>query len=76
VQPAAYTTLAQIRENPTVLVGAFNNDWTYRLVEPLRFHFVPHPDERIVDAQDPKRSWARDRSKPFSDSPDYALVVS
>jgi hypothetical protein len=75
VQPAAYTTLAQIRENPTVLVGAYNNDWAYRLVEPLRFHFAPHPDERILDAREPKRSWARDRSKPFSDSPDYALVA-
>jgi len=75
VQPAAYTTLAQIRENPTVLVGAYNNDWAYRLVEPLRFHFAPHPDERILDAQDSRRSWARDRSKPFSDSPDYALVA-
>jgi len=75
VQAAAYTTLAQIREDPTVLVGAYNNEWTYRLAEPLRFHFAPHPDERIVDAQDPKRSWSRDRSKPFGDSPDYALVA-
>jgi hypothetical protein len=75
VQSAAYTTLAQIRENPTVLVGAYNNQWTYRLAESLRFHFAPHPDERIVDAQDPKRSWSRDPSKPFSNSPDYALVA-
>ena len=75
VQPAAYTTMAQIRENPTVLIGAYNNDWTYRLAEPLRFHFASHPDERIVDAEDPKRSWSRDRSKPFSDSADYAIVA-
>lgn len=75
VQAAAYTTLAQIREDPTVLVGAYNNEWTYRLAESLRFHFAPHPDERIVDAQDPKRSWSRDHSKPFGDSPDYALVA-
>jgi hypothetical protein len=75
VQPAAYTTLADIRENPTVLVGAYNNDWAYRLVEPLRFHFAPHPEERILDALEPRRSWARDRTKPFSDSPDYALVA-
>jgi hypothetical protein len=75
VEPAAYTTLAQIRENPAVLVGAYNNDWSYRLVEPLRFHFTPHPDERIVDTQNPKRFWVRDKSKPFGDTPDYALVV-
>lgn len=75
VQAAANTTMAQIREDPTVLVGAYNNEWTYRLAEPLRFHFAPHPDERIVDAQNPKLSWSRDRSKPFGDSPDYALVA-
>lgn len=75
VQSAASTTLAQIRENPTVLVGAYNNDWTYRMVEPLRFHFSRHPDERILDSQTPGRFWARDRSKPFSETPDYALVA-
>jgi len=75
VQPVAYTTLTQIRENPTVLVGAYNNDWTRRLLEPLRFHFAQHPDERIMDVQNPEHSWARDRSRPFSDGPDYALVA-
>jgi hypothetical protein len=75
VQPASSTTLAQIRENPAVLVGAYNNDWTYRMVNPLRFHFAAHPDERIIDANNPTRSWARDRSKRFTDTPDYALVA-
>ncbi|HMG02213.1 MAG TPA: hypothetical protein VK596_03715 [Edaphobacter sp.] len=75
VQSAASTTLAQIRENPTVLVGAYNNDWTYRMVEPLRFHFTRHPEERILDAQQPGRFWERDHSKPFGETPDYALVA-
>lgn len=75
VQAAAYTTIAQIREDPTILIGAYNNQWTYRLAEPLRFHFSSHPDERIIDAQNSKRFWSRDRSKPFGDSPDYALVA-
>ena len=75
VQPAANTTLAEIRENPTVLVGAYNNDWTYRVVEPLRFHFTPHPDEKIVDSKDPTHFWMRDRSEPFNNGEDYALVV-
>ena len=75
VQPASSTTLAQIRENPAVLVGAYNNDWTYRMVNPLRFHFAAHPDERIIDANNPTRPWARDRSKRFTDTPDYALVA-
>jgi hypothetical protein len=75
VQSAASTTLAQIRENPTVLVGAYNNDWAYRMTEPLRFHFSRHPQERILDSQTPGRFWARDLSKPFSETPDYALVA-
>jgi hypothetical protein len=75
VQPVSYTTLAQIRENPTVLVGAYNNEWTYRIVRPLRFHFTAHPEERIVDEENPSRSWSRDQSKPFTDTPDYALVA-
>lgn len=75
VQSAASTTLAQIRENPTVLVGAYNNDWAYRMAEPLRFHFTRHPEERILDAQVPGRSWERDHSRPFGDTPDYALVA-
>lgn len=75
VEPSSLTTLAEIRENPTVLVGAYNNDWTYRLAAPLRFHFTPHPDEKIVDAQTPGRQWIRDGSQPFNNAPDYALVA-
>lgn len=75
VQPSSITTLAEIRENPTVLVGAYNNDWTYRLAAPLRFHFTAHPDEEIVDAQTPGRRWIRDGSRPFNEAPDYALVA-
>lgn len=75
VQPSAYTTLAQIREDPTVLVGAYNNPWTIRFLEPLRFHFTEHPDERIVDAKDSTRFWMRDHSRPFNNSEDYAIVA-
>jgi len=75
VEPTSYTTLAQIRENPVVLVGAYNNPWSIKLLEPLRFHFTKHPDESIVDSQDSKRSWQRDKTKAFGDTPDYALVA-
>ncbi|NYF53626.1 hypothetical protein [Tunturiibacter gelidoferens] len=75
VQSSASTTLAQIRESPVVLIGAYNNEWTQRLLLPLRFHFNAEPNEQIVDALQPSKYWARDKSKPYSDSPDYALVV-
>jgi len=75
VQTSAVTTLAQIRESPVVLVGAYNNGWTQRLVLSLRFHFTAEPNEQIVDTSHPGRYWARDSTKPYSESPDYALVA-
>lgn len=75
VQSAASTTVAQIRENPTVLVGGYNNEWTCRLTGSLRFHFADPPAKSIVDSRDASRSWTRDRSKPFGDAPDYALLA-
>ncbi len=75
IQASANLTLAQIRENPTVLIGAYNNEWARRMVNSLRFHFLAHPDEKIVDAQDPNRLWARDSTSSFGNEPDYALVA-
>lgn len=75
VERSSGTTIAEIRESPVVLVGAFNNDWTCRLAAPLRFHFALEPNKQIVDAQTPGRVWMRDPSRPFNDSPDYALVA-
>jgi hypothetical protein len=34
------TPYAELRGNPAVLIGAFNNDWTVRLTEDLRFSLV------------------------------------
>jgi hypothetical protein len=67
--------MAQIRESPVVLIRAYNDDWTQRLMMPLRFHFSPHPDEKIVDDATPGRSWGRDLSRSYSDSSDYAIVA-
>lgn len=75
VEPTAYTTLAQIRDNPVVFVGAYNNPWSIKLLAPLRFHFTAHPEERIVDSQDATHSWQRDKTKPFGDTADYGLVA-
>lgn len=75
VQTSAVTTLAQIRESPVVLVGAYNNLWAQRLVLPLRFHFTAEPNEQIVDALHPGRFWVRDSTKPYAETPDYALVA-
>jgi hypothetical protein len=75
IQSSNATSLAQIRESPVVLIGAYNNDWTQRLLGPLRFHFSAHPGEQIVDGAQPGRHWVRDLDRPYSESPDYAIVA-
>jgi hypothetical protein len=76
LEPAATTPLTELRERPVILVGAYNNQWTLRLVQPLRFHFAPVEDaEAIVDAEHPGVQWARDPALPYSSADDYALVA-
>jgi hypothetical protein len=70
-----WTTLTDLRENSITLLGAYNNQWTIRLLAPLRFHFLPDPQAGIVDAMNPKIVWNRDESVPYSSADDYALVA-
>lgn len=72
---APSTSLNDLREHTVTLLGAYNNQWTIRLMEPLRFHFLPEPDARIVDANHQQPGWQRDVSLPYSSADDYALVA-
>jgi hypothetical protein len=72
---APSTPLTDLREHSVVLLGAYNNQWTMRLLESFRFHFYPNPTERIVDSQQPQISWERDVSQPYSNADDYAVVA-
>ena len=73
VQPSAQTTLTDIRERPIIMMGLYNNEWTKRLLDNLRFQLAPV--EGIFDAYDPHRSWTRDHSIPYSESTDYAIIA-
>ncbi len=76
--PSATTSLPDLREHAVILLGGYNNDWTLRLLEPLRFHFLPSPpsgSETIVDRKPPNVQWQRDTSQPYSSADDYALVA-
>ena len=76
LQSAATTPLSELREHPVILLGGYNNQWTLRLLQPLRFHFsAPEAAESIVDAAHPGRTWQRDPSLPYSGADDYALVA-
>jgi hypothetical protein len=71
------TTLTELRDGPVVLIGAFNNEWTLRLMRPLRFSFERTPDTvRIKDQQNlSNNEWAINVTSPYLNlTEDYAIV--
>jgi hypothetical protein len=58
-----------LRQSPTILIGAHNNVWTLGVTENLRFGFKGH--SAIVDRSDPQRSWAANPDR----SETYAIVA-
>jgi hypothetical protein len=76
LQAAATTPLTELRDHPVILLGGYNNSWTLRLLQPLRFHFVPVTEgQSIVDSDHPGTHWERDASLPYSSADDYAIVA-
>ena len=73
------TSFADLRENPSVLIGAFTNDWTLRLTGQLRFTFDLDPDQNthyVHDRLNPSnRAWQLTGIWPEWRMPvDYAIV--
>ncbi len=73
------TSFADLRENPSVLIGAFTNDWTLRLTGQLRFTFAVLPDldmHYVSDRLHPSnRAWQLSNVWPDWKMPlDYAIV--
>jgi hypothetical protein len=71
------TTFEDLRDGPVVLVGAFNNDWSMRVMGPRRFSFERDGDLFwIKDAQNPSdRSHAVNYTTPYLQvTEDYALI--
>jgi hypothetical protein len=75
LQFSASTPLTTLLDQPVILLGGYNNQWTMRLVAPLPFHFAPEPDESIVDTKQPQVQWKRDPSLPYGSADDYALIA-
>jgi DNA-binding winged helix-turn-helix (wHTH) protein len=75
------TTLTDLRNGPTVFVGAFDNAWTLRLTNPLRYHFANDSEMtqfRIVDRESPSQpNWRIDRLEQMATNNyrDYAIVA-
>jgi len=78
VVPASEATFAQLREGPFVLIGAFDNIWTLRVTQKLRFGFESKDGVALlVDRNSPKKTtWATAWDLPYQKlSRDYAIVA-
>jgi hypothetical protein len=73
------STLTDLRQGPTIFLGAFDNYWTLRLTRGLRFRFGNNPDMTkfwIEDTQSAQR-WVLDRNiqETIHSYRDYAIVA-
>jgi hypothetical protein len=78
VVPASDAGFAQLREGPIVLIGAFDNIWTLRVTQKLRFGFESKDGVALlVDRNSPnKTTWATAWDLPYQKlSRDYAIVA-
>jgi hypothetical protein len=75
------TSFGDLQKGPVILLGAFNNDWTLRLTQTMRFHFAfdPKASKRwIVDEQEPGAQIGAVETKDQiseSDTEGYALIA-
>jgi hypothetical protein len=83
---AEQTSLADLRRQPFILIGAIDNKWTIRLTQNLRYRIEvanppgsgaqKEPVASIVDSQHPDAPWATDLSVPFNAwKNDYAVIA-
>lgn len=78
VVPASEASFAQLREGPIVLIGGFDNIWTLRVTQKLRFGFDSKDGVAlIVDRKSrTETTWATAWDLPYQKlSRDYAIVA-
>ncbi|MEO6803306.1 MAG: hypothetical protein ABI197_08695 [Granulicella sp.] len=73
------TTLEDLQQGPTVLIGGLDNQWTMRALAPLRFHFIGSDEDRywITDNKNPaSRDWSLDLKRQYvAVTRDYAIIA-
>jgi hypothetical protein len=71
------TSLTDLRSRSVILIGAMNNIWTMRLIDPLRFRFIDGPMAQIQDTKNlSNTAWHLDFTKAYTEIPnDYAIVA-
>jgi len=78
VVPASEASFEQLREGPIVLIGAFDNIWTLRVTQKLRFGFESRDGVALLVDRKSKQatSWATAWDLPYQKlSRDYAIVA-
>ena len=66
-------SFGDLRNRPTLLIGAFNNPWTLELNNDLPFSF--REGVRIDERDQPNRRWSVPKNARSSTTEDYALVT-
>ena len=80
LQSAKETTFTDLQHGPSILIAGYDNQWTRRATDRLRFHFANGPDANlfwIEDRKDPsRRDWVVNYAIPYSNlTQDYAIVA-
>ena len=80
VQGSSSTSLTDLRQGSAILIAGFDNPWTLRAADSLRFRFLttsPNPYIlSIQDKQNPARAWSINYDAPyFRLTQDFAIVA-
>ncbi len=66
-------TMGDLRDRPSIMVGAFNNPWTIELTRDLPFSF--RDGTRIQDRDRPFQTWSVPTTSRQANTDDYALIT-
>jgi len=80
VQGESSTSFSDLRQSPSVFIGAFDNGWTLRFTAPLRYHFANNPEMSQFWVEDRERAgsreWLLDRTQQATGTyKDFAIVT-
>ncbi len=78
VESSAQASFPDLQKGPVILVSGFDNPWTMRLTDPLRFHFVRSAANtfEIEERADRKRRWSVYTLAPLDKvNEDYGLIA-
>jgi hypothetical protein len=80
VQGSTSTSLTDLRQGSAILIAGFDNRWTLRVADSLRYHFVRTSSNpciySIQDRQKPTNKWSMNYDMPYSRvGQDFAIVA-